>query len=346
MASTPKPKKAKGKGLSIVLCVIGIILMVFSMVWLTIIWPTMTKIPTDLDKDIYQEGYFYPFNPQQPGQFITQHVVDRVNCWVSATVDNTVILHETHNICDYDTGNAGTDQEQVLLRNGEEMYARDQIVAVNRSTGMINTALQPYVINDTGAASGGYFMNPKGLGEGVPVFSTFHPGTESLRPAYYQRDEVFTFDGKNYDTVVYTQFFDQVPAFFPSTPPLPAYISGNITFWIDPETGTMLDFYADEYFEVPPSTMTRMLLGMGMPQQAVDQVIPAMTQPNGMIKMFINQMKFSTRSIEDAIDTMHQFEMMPLLGTTLPWTLFGLGAVLVIAGSCLCCRGCKQQQKA
>ncbi len=308
MATATKPK-AKGKMLPIVLTVIGVILIILSIVWQTTIWPNMTLMPKNLDTWVYQEGYFDVLS-QETGQFIHLPVLDPIHVTSNKTVDGTVFVIMTHSI---------TNPEGVVYTQ----WPRVQILAVDRKTGRINPALHQYPVGDSGATYGGYMKLPSGLGEGS-TFSMFHPGSATIRPFVYLRDEVFTYtypDGKvkNIDTVVFRQNIVEVPVQLPGGMG-PGIMNGYLDLWIEPDSGTIIDDYSDEYIDVE---------------------IPGM----GRMTVFKTLIYYSDEQIEDMIDQAHKMNtMMPLMGTTLPWVVFAIGALLVLVGIYLYMMKGKQKQ--
>ncbi len=305
MASTPKTKakgrKLFGRKFFVALVCLGVLMVLFGILWLAIFWPTMKQLSFPMDEHVWQEGYFQEMNPQT-GQFIDIPVKDDIHIWGNVTVGGAVFVHQTHTF--YDNSPNGT---------GEVLpYVRDQVLAVDRKTGIINPALNQYPV---GMSATGYMQPPRGLKAGA-TFSIFLPSTETFRVATYVRDDIFHYGDRDIKVVVFRQDYKEVPCVLPGYP-TPGIITGNTTYWIEPKSGMILDVYADE---------------------VIDMVVQGHQMP-----VFKNQIYYSDSTIEDMIDNADKINtMFPLMGVILPWLGIGLGIVFAIAGTVLYMRRGKQ----
>lgn len=110
------------KGWSLGLTIIGLVLVVFALVWLLAIFPAMTKMPTDYERTYTFEGYVKQFNSETMSLDEIPTDVDRI-LTATGTEDDVLLLQQDINIYIAQTEN--------LIRSTSEIYGLDRTTREN-----------------------------------------------------------------------------------------------------------------------------------------------------------------------------------------------------------------------
>ncbi len=95
------------KKIGVVLGVLGVLALVFGVVWLTVVWPSLAKIPADLVQQVDLQGTLTLFDPET-GTEVTNNVIGHRKYTAQSATDEVVYLQE-----DIWAEIAGTDQEVI-----------------------------------------------------------------------------------------------------------------------------------------------------------------------------------------------------------------------------------------
>lgn len=294
-----------GRKSGVAMVCLGLILVIFGILWLGVFWPKMTLFPCPMDNEARMDADYWVLDPAT-GQFNEILATTITSVWANVTVDGTVFVHSDQRTYSRD------------LSTPFPQWNNFQTMAVDRKTAKFDMSMWQYSLN--GAVSG-YYMPPRGLKEGA-TFNTMHISTATLQTMVYGGDEVFISpSGEKIDVQVWRMYFKDLPTAIPPGMTVPFLANGNYTYWIEPDSGMILDILIDEYYDVEYPGMPRMTT-------------------------FKETFWFQDETIENCIDDAHQINtMFPLMGKTLPWTAIGIGAVLMLGGIVLYMRKGKQQPR-
>ncbi len=110
------------KGLSLSLTIIGLVLVIFALVWLLAIFPAMVKMPTDYERTYEFEGFIMQLNSETMTLDEIPIDVDRI-LTATGTEDDVLLLQQ-----DINTYHA---QAGVLLSSTSEIYGLDRTTREN-----------------------------------------------------------------------------------------------------------------------------------------------------------------------------------------------------------------------
>ncbi len=278
----------------VIIALAGAILVVFGAVWMTALLPAMSKAPTDLDETVVLEGT-YQVADSQTGQLKSRPVtVERVSKAVDTGSNNAVIVEET-----ITTTNSATGEDITALFGSTE----PNMLAVDRST----LAMMPDA-EGADMARQGQWSPPMGLSEGS-TFQMWNPAAGQALTAQWTGTD--TLGGVD---VAIFQISEENLALGPEEITLPTggsmmldkFVSTEITLWVEPATGVVVNSESDltVAFEVP---------GMGM----MPSFISDLSYTDGTVAYYAD--KASTAASQ-----------LFVFGTLLPWTFIGVGAVLLL----------------
>ena len=89
--------------IGVALCVLGVLLAIFGIIWITAIWPSLARIPADLDQETIQQGTVTRYNPDNDAYDNYSVTNSRHYVAVKASKD-IVYLDETITFRDAATG--------------------------------------------------------------------------------------------------------------------------------------------------------------------------------------------------------------------------------------------------
>ena len=202
-----------------ILSAVGLVLVILGIVWMTVIFPTLDKVPTSYERTYYFVGNFTVVNPAtQTMDFfpIEQILAQKAN----GTKDGALLIHEKRTIVRTDT-NPPTDISSI--------YGDESTLAIDAHT----LKFMPNVDERHRTGSWG---PPRGLGEDKNSFDLWNPGANKPLTAKYVQSEDF----RGMNVVLFR--IDVGNITLPSSgnqPPL--YYKTIINLWIDPRTGTVVD---------------------------------------------------------------------------------------------------------
>jgi hypothetical protein len=212
--ATPKPRKRR-----FIVSAVGLVLVILGVLWITVIFPSLDKVPTSYERTYYFDGNFTVLNPAtQSMDFFTiaQTLAQRAN----GTQDGALLIHEKRTILRTDT-NPATDISSIY---GDE------------STLGIDAHTLKFMTNIDERNRTGYWGPPRGLGDDKSSFDLWNEGAHAALTARYVRDEEF----RGMKVVLFRIDEGNITITDPQTQ-LPLMMSTTINLWIDPKTGTVVD---------------------------------------------------------------------------------------------------------
>jgi hydrogenase maturation factor len=212
--ATPKPRKRR-----FVVSIVGVVLVILGVLWITVIFPSLDKVPTSYERSYYFVGNFTVVNPAtQSMDFfpIAQTLAQRAN----GTQDGALLIHEKRIVLRTDT-NPPTDISSI--------YGDESTLAIDAHT-------LKFMTNVDERNRTGYWGPPRGLGKDKSSFDLWNEGAHAALPARYVRDEEF----RGMKVVLFRIDEGNITIINPQTQ-LPLMMSTTINLWIDPKTGTVVD---------------------------------------------------------------------------------------------------------
>jgi hypothetical protein len=296
-------RKIRKKWAVIVLAAIGVALLIFGAVWVTVIFPALNKIPADLKSVTYQQGTVTVFdsNTYQP---VTYNVIgtrsyDAVRC-----IGDVVYLEEDISFIDANTG------QEIPSLHSNVLMAIDRVSRAN---------VPGYGDQDRE----GYWSFPRDVkaDQDYPFWITGSPVT--LDAKYYGEE-----DFRGLHVLVFEITTPEEGVTVPAglfTPQMQLY--QYIKMKVEPVSGVTV------YFE---STTTRTAK---IP--VFDSVTGEMTFSD--VTMYADSLTFTEGTIAQLVhDARFYHWALPWGSTYLPWLVFGLGAALVVLGLILLTRRARE----
>ena len=154
-----------------IVCVVGIVLVILGVIWSTVIFPSLSKVPTGLDNTLYFDGNF-TVPDQATGSMVTFPIEEILQQNGNGTQDGALFVHEKYTIKNAATGD-----------DISAYYGIEQTLAVDRKTLQIVTSVDAQ-------HRSGYWGPPMGLGKG-DTFDLWNPGAYRALKATYVKDDTF-----------------------------------------------------------------------------------------------------------------------------------------------------------
>jgi hypothetical protein len=206
-----------GQRCGIILSVIGIVLVIIGVLWLTVIFPSLVKIPTDYARTFYFEGNLSSPNPVTQAMD-TLPVEQTLSQEAVGTKDGAVLIHEVRTL-----RNAVTKEPLPASYNDEST------LTIDRKTLM-------FVKAQDERERYGYWAPPRGLGEG-DSFDIWNPAANRPLTARYMKSEEF----QGLQVVVFRISESDISLGTHPQTQLPLSLSTTIELWIEPQSGTVVD---------------------------------------------------------------------------------------------------------
>lgn len=203
-----------------VLSAVGLVLVIVGVIWMTVIFPALDKVPTSYERNYYFVGNFTVVNPATQTQDffpIEQILAQKAN----GTKDGALLIHEKRTVLRTDTTPA-TD----ISSYG---YGDESTLAINAHT------LQ-FMPNVDERHRTGSWGPPRGLGENKNSFDLWNEGANEPLTARYVRTEDF----RGMNVVLFRIDVGNITLPGAENQP-PLYYKTIINLWIDPRSGTVVD---------------------------------------------------------------------------------------------------------
>ena len=221
---------------TLVLAVAGAALVIFGVLWITVIFPALNKVPSNYEQSYYFEGEFSQMNPATMGfdrfpieQTLTQEAV--------GSEGGALLIHEVRSVV-----NAATGEDISAV------YGDESTLAINPATLEFMPA-----VDERGRT--GYWGPPKMLGEG-DSFNLWNPGARQPLAANYVRSESF----QGLDVVVFETNQVGIPIGTDPQSGMSLFLSPMITLWVEPTSGTVVN-------QTSTTTTSASVMGAMMPVQ-------------------------------------------------------------------------------
>ena len=268
----------------IILSIMGALLAIFGALWVAVIFPALDKMPASYGQTYQFDGMFSVMNPatQSMDSFpIEQTLMQEA----VGTEDGALLIHEVRSVKNAVTG-----------ADISAIYGDESVLAINPRT----LEFMPQV-DERGRL--GYFGPPRPLAVG-DTFDLWHPGAGQALPAKNVGEENF----RGMDVLV----FEINEAYLPiGTEPMSGmelYLSPQITLWIEPSSGTVVNQMSETVTSID-------MMGMKMPVQ-------------------IANVDYAESTIVNLMNTGQSASLMLLWFRTLvPWIAIGFGAFLVMTSA-------------
>jgi len=202
-----------------IVSIVGLLLVILGVLWITVIFPAIDKVPLDYERTYYFVGNFTEINPftQQSYSFpIRQTLAQKAN----GTKDGALLIHEVRTVF-----NTATDPEQDISAR----YGDEGTLAINRRT-------MEFARIDEGNRTG-YWGPPRPIGKD-DTYDLWNPGAGKPTTAHYVRSEdfrglsvlVFEIDESDLEIGNVTYMGMELPLSYSIT----------ITQWVEPSSGTVV----------------------------------------------------------------------------------------------------------
>ena len=199
-----------------IVSLVGLVLVILGVLWITIIFPAVDKVPTDYDRTYYFEGTFSVMNPvtQSMDTFPVEQTLAQE---AVGTEDGALLIHEVRTVVNSATG---TD---ISARYGDE-----STIAINRST-------LEFVQEIDERGRWGQWGPPRPIGKD-DSYDLWHPGVGQPLTANYVRSEDF----RDLGVLVFEIDEEDIDIGLEPQSGLPLSISTTITQWVEPSSGTVV----------------------------------------------------------------------------------------------------------
>ena len=199
-----------------IVSLVGLVLVILGVLWITIIFPAVDKVPTDYDRTYYFEGTFSVMNPvtQSMDTFPVEQTLAQE---AVGTEDGALLIHEVRTIVNSATG---TDISAI--------YGDESTLAIDRST-------LEFVQEIDERGRWGQWGPPRPIGKDES-YDLWHPGAGQPLTANYVRSEDF----RDLGVLVFEIDEEDIDIGLEPQSGLPLSISTAITQWVEPSSGTVV----------------------------------------------------------------------------------------------------------
>ncbi len=200
-----------------VVLVVGIVLVILGVIWSTVIFPSLNKMPTELDKTLYFDGNF-TVPDQATGSMVTFPIEEILAENDAGVQEGALLVHEKYTIKNAATGD-----------DISAYYGIEQTLAVDRKTLEI-------VTNIDEQHRSGYWGPPRGLGKG-DTFDLWNPGAHRALKATYVKDDTF----RGLKVVIFQIDAKDISLGNDPQTQAPMLMDTVINLTIEPKTGVVAD---------------------------------------------------------------------------------------------------------
>ena len=210
---------AQGGRRGTVVSVVGIVLIILGVIWSTVIFPMLDKVPTDYGRTYHFDGSFSVLNAtgSMDSFPIEQTLVQKA----IGTKDGAILIDEKRTV-----GNVTNPANPIDI---SARYGDASVLAVDRHTLQFVPALD--VRQRTGQ-----WGPPRGLGEG-DTFDLYNPGVNKPLTARYVKDDVF----RGIKVVIFKIEETNIPIGTNPQTGAPLFLSTTINQTIDPRSGVVVN---------------------------------------------------------------------------------------------------------
>ena len=212
MAAEGKPKKR------FIVSIVGLLLVILGVVWITAILPAIDKVPLDYDREYHFVGNFTVTNPLT--QEVDEFPVRIHREWeANGTADGALLIHEVRTVINTETGD-----------DISAIYGDESTLAIDRRT-------REFVTDVDERGREGYWSPPPRLGVG-DTFELYHPSARGPLPANVVREEDF----RGLKVLVIEISGENIPLGPDPQSGMDNYLTkAEITMLVEPSSGTVVD---------------------------------------------------------------------------------------------------------
>jgi hypothetical protein len=289
--------------IGVALCVLGVLLAIFGIIWITVIWPSLARIPADLDQETIQQGTVTLYDAGHDA-YVTYDITSSRHYVALKASSSIVYLNETITYTDTATGQ-GIPSVSASYLNGIDRVTRKHVEGRGDGIG------------------GGYFSFPFSVDkdEIYPWWNEGNP--ENIECKYVDETDfeglhVYIFKMSTPDGGL------TIPAGF-LLPDLQTYlpamrIDQTVTLYVEPISGVTV------YFE----STTKRSGTIPVP----DELFPAtgsLTYKD--VNFYEDSLTFTQGTIDDLVGQAKSAKMQVAFAkNVLPWLSIGGGILLVVVG--------------
>lgn len=303
--------------IGVALCILGVLLAVFGIIWMTVVWPSLARVPADLDQETLQKGTVTLYDSAHDA-YVTYDIINSRHYIAAAATDDIVYLDEFITFTD-----TATNQEIPSLR-AKYFLGIDRVTREN-------------VEGRGDGIGGGHYSFPFNVDkdEVYPFWNEGNPATipcKYIGETDFQGLHVYIFEMSTPDEGLTT------PAGF-VLPDLVAYqpamrIDQRIKMYVEPVSGVTV------YIE----SVTKRTGTIPMPDELYPVTGPVTNKP---VTFYEDNLTFSDTTVEDLVGQAKSAKtQVALAKNLLPWLSIGGGIVLIAVGVFLALRAGKSAASA
>ncbi len=290
--------------IGLVLCILGVLLAIFGVIWMTVVWPNLSKLPADLNQQVNIKGTVKLYDAAAGGPVAFDVIGARKYAAVAAS-DDMVWLQE-----DIWFNIAGTDPPQEI-----SAVRAQYLMALDRVT-------KQHVAGRGDGVAGGYFAHPFDV-EKDKAYPWWNEGNPVLLDNVYVGEK--DFQGLHVYVVEMATPEGGVPT--PGSFDTPAMvIEQKVTMYVEPVTGSGV------YME----GLTKRSGMIPVPDPDFPTTGPMTYQE---VTFYEDSLTFTQETIDDLVDIAAKAKtQIKLARDLLPWVSIGIGALLIVVGLLLVLR--------
>ena len=242
MATEGKPKKR------FIVSIVGLLLVILGVLWITVIFPAIDKVPLDYDREYHFVGNFTVREPDPPYNLVffpvTQELVQKAN----GTKDGALLIHEVRTVINTETGD-----------DISAIYGDESTLAINRST------LEFAKVDER--ERWGQWGPPRPVAK--EGYDLWNPGAGKALPANYIRSEDF----RGLDVLVFEINAVDLSVIKQG---VPVSYSTRITMWIEPSSGTVVDQDSETIIEADVPGKGKQVVDKSLVRYAEETIVDLM----------------------------------------------------------------------
>ncbi|TET16333.1 MAG: DUF3068 domain-containing protein [Dehalococcoidia bacterium] len=232
MTTEGKPKKR------FIVSIVGLLLVILGVLWITVIFPTIDKVPLDYERTYYFVGNFTLVDPATQ-QVVFIPIRQTLAQEAIGTEDGALLIHEKRTVFD-----TSTEPE----RDISERYGDESTIAIDRRAMKFVTKV------DEGNRTG-YWGPPRPIGKD-DSYDLWNPGAGQPLPASFVREENF----RGMNVLVFDVKGDDIKIGTEPQSGMDLYLTTTITQWVAPSSGTVV-------YNESVTTTSLDMMGMKVPIQ-------------------------------------------------------------------------------
>jgi len=247
-----------------VISIIGLILVIVGILWITVIFPALAQIPTSYERTYHFDGDFAILDSTSHSM-ISFPVGQELAQKAMGTQDGALLIHEKRTII-----NAATQTDL------SSVYGDENTMAIERKT----LKFMP-TIDERGRT--GYWAPPRGLGPG-DSFDIWNPSVNKPLTATYVKSEEF----RGLKVVVFQMSASDVSLGSNPQTHLPMFLSTTVNLFIEPKTGTVVDQNAatTTSMDIGGNKVPVLIAGVGWTETTIAELVDVAKNGLGMLFWF------------------------------------------------------------